>query len=290
MVITCDDLLPDILSHLPIKSLFRFKCVSQRFNKIISDPKLLAKNHQIHALQSVHGFFLFSYRSPQNIRYLSLHPQHHPVNDSGRPIYSYQILDSCSGLLLLNLVNDFNLCNPTIKKHRYILKPINWSPSLKQNIGLAYDSSASISNNICKLVFAYESVKRYRVPGVEEYEFKIFSPNANAWRVVDMTLECISGEFVKQGQAVYFNESLHWIRESGDIIVFGMKENVPRFISKPIFLEEFQDNMWFGVTSGSLGILYISMTEVVILVLHDYLNENSWGHVMIEINSWPRRR
>ncbi|KAL0016368.1 hypothetical protein SO802_003437 [Lithocarpus litseifolius] len=221
MVITCDDLLPDILSHLPIKSLFRFKCVSQRFNKIISDPKLLGKN-QIRAFQSVHGFFHFSYRSPQNIRYLSLHPQHHPVNNSGRPIYSNQILDSCSGLLLLNLVNDFSLYNPRIKKHRYILKPINWSPSPKQNIGLAYDSSASISNNICKLVFVYKSVKRYRVPGVEEYEFKIFSPNANAWRVVDMALECIS--------------------------------------------------------------------EVVILVLHDYLDENSWGHVMIEINSWPRRR
>ena len=28
--------------------------------------------------------------------------------------------------------------------------------------------------------------------------------------------------------------------------------------------------------------LYISLTEVVILVLHDYLDENSWGHVMIE--------
>ncbi|KAK7843248.1 putative F-box/kelch-repeat protein At1g20790 [Quercus suber] len=289
MVITCDDLLPDILSHLPIKSLFRFKCVSQRFNKIISDPKLLAKNHQIHALKSVHGFFHFSYSRPQNIRYLSLHPQHHPVNNSGRPIYSYQILDSCSGLLLLNLVNDFSLYNPTIKKHRYILKPINWSPSPKQNIGLAYDSSASISNNICKLVFVYKSVKRYGVPGVEEYEFKIFSPNANAWRVVDMALECISGEFVKQGQAVYFNESLHWIRESGDIIVFDMKENVPRFIRKPIFLEEFKDNMWFGVTNGSLGILYISMTQVVIFVLHDYL-ENSWGHLIIEINSWPQKK
>lgn len=278
MVTICDDLLADILSRLPIKSLFRFKCVSHRFNQIISDPKLLA-------LKSVHGFFHFSYHGPLNIRYLSLHPQHHPVDDPGLSIYSHQILDSCTGLLLLNLVNDFSLYNPTIKKHWYSLKLINWSPSPKRSIGLAYDPSASISNNICKLVFVYKSVKRYQVPGVEKYEFKIFSPNENAWRIVDSGLRCSSGEFVKQGQAVYFNESLHWIRESSDIIVFDMKENVPRFFRKPTVLEEFKDNMWFGVTNGSLSILYISMTEVVILVHHYYLVENSWGHVMIEINN-----
>ena len=82
MATISDDLLPEILSRLPIKPLFQFKCVSKRFYQIItsilSDPKLLA-------LKSVYGFFHFSYLSPQNIRYLSLHPQHHPVENSTQP-------------------------------------------------------------------------------------------------------------------------------------------------------------------------------------------------------------
>ena len=82
MATISDDLLPEILSRLPIKPLFQFKCVSKRFYQIItsilSDPKLLA-------LKSVYGFFHFSYLSPQNERYLSLHPKHHPVENSTQP-------------------------------------------------------------------------------------------------------------------------------------------------------------------------------------------------------------
>ena len=63
-------------------------------------------------------------------------------------------------------------------------------------------------------------------------------------------LECESSEFVKHGQAVYFNKSLHWIRKSGDIVVFDLKENKPKIISKPRFLDKFKDDMWFGVTRG----------------------------------------
>ena len=295
MVTLCDDLLVDILSRLPIKSLFRFKSMSQSFNQlitsIISDPKLLESNH---TFGSVQGFFHFSYNTPQNIRYLSLHPQH-PVKNSGRSIDSSQIIDSphiidsCNGLLLLDIphTNLFSLYNPTIQKQCYFLKPINWSPSSLQNIGLAYDPNALISNNRCKLVFVY---KWHFLPnGRDQYGFKIFSPDTLAWRKVEVRLACRAGEFVKHGQAVYFNESLHWIRESGDIIVFDMEKNIPRIIGKPFFLEGYESNMWFGVTRGSINVVHISKTQVVIFVLHDYVN-HKWGCVRIKINCFPPKR
>ena len=162
-----------------------------------------------------------------------------------RPISQHQIVDSCDGILLLNILqtNLFSLYNPTIKKYHYILKPIEWLPSLKQNIGLAYDhSSALISNNHCQLVLVYR--KKIVLGGREQYGFTIFSSKEIAyWERVDAMLECESSEFVKHGQAVYFNKSLHWIRKSGDIVVFDLKENKPKIISKPRFLDKFKDDV-----------------------------------------------
>ena len=294
MVTLCNDVLVDIFSRLPIKCLFQLKCVCQRFNQVInsisSDPKLLP-THDALGLGSVHGFFHFSCYSPQNIRYLSLHPQQqYPIDN----IYvssihsSHQIVDSCNGLLLLNFVktNLFTLCNPTTKKHRYIVKPANWSPNPKQNIGLAYNdysSTSMISNHHCQLVFVYKM--RNPLRGTEIYGFRIFSSNANAWRRVDSRLVCQSGEFVKHGQAVYFNESLHWMRKSGDIIVFDTKENKPRIMRKSHFLGEFKDDMWFGVTNGSINIVHVTRTEVVVLALHDYVN-GVWKRVRFKTNHW----
>ena len=292
MATLCDDILLEIFSGLPIKYLFRLKCVSKRFNQIInsiiSDPKLLPTHDHALGLESVHGFFHFSFHSPQNIRYLSLHPQHHSLNSSIRPISKHQIVDSCDGILLLNILqtNLFSLYNPTIKKYHYILKPTEWLPSVKQNIGLAYDhSSALISNNHCQLVLVYR--KKNVLGGREQYGFTIFSSKEIAWwERVDAILECESSEFVKHGQAVYFNKSLHWIRKSGDIVVFDLKENKPKIIGKPRFLDKFKDDMWFGVTRGSINIVRILRTQIVVFVLLDY-EKGEWGCVRIKISPWP---
>ena len=104
-----DDLVVNILARLPAKSLCRFKCVSRRWRRLISDPA-----HRARLTQTLSGFFFVSCDPARCFAGLpsSVTP---PAGDGGPPPVDaslsflpascvegeIKMLDSCTGLLLL---------------------------------------------------------------------------------------------------------------------------------------------------------------------------------------------
>ncbi|CAN6330726.1 unnamed protein product [Urochloa humidicola] len=106
-----DDLLVEILSRLPAKSLCRFKLVSRSWRTLIADP-----HHRRRFAQTLSGIFFSrqwdGYRMPWGFTALSTPPPHSwgdgTVGNSAALISflpstckEIELLDSCNGLLLL---------------------------------------------------------------------------------------------------------------------------------------------------------------------------------------------
>ncbi|GLT77760.1 hypothetical protein SLA2020_493200 [Shorea laevis] len=108
-----EDLITEILLCLPARSVAKFKLVSKRWLSLISDPNFVLRHNRRHC-NTVSGFILgrtFGLRDPMMHTYFSLDqestlaPKFRP-NDPHAP-GPITLLDSCSGLLLLNSITCF---------------------------------------------------------------------------------------------------------------------------------------------------------------------------------------
>ncbi|CAN6199467.1 unnamed protein product [Urochloa humidicola] len=120
-----DELIVEILARLPAKSLCRFKCVSQHWRRLISDPA-----HRTRLAQTLSGFF-FNSRNPR-WRFTGLASCVTPLaGDDGPPLVDValsflpptrgevKILDSCNGILLLLYSDEppfYIVCNPATRE------------------------------------------------------------------------------------------------------------------------------------------------------------------------------
>ncbi|AES87358.1 F-box protein interaction domain protein [Medicago truncatula] len=107
-----DELIVEIISHLPVKTLIRFRCLNKSFNTLISDPNFV----KIHLKKSERNQHLavFSYRNPYNkTNHLLTFPVSSLHGNSSITIHydpcyqlnhgdgSWVVVGSCNGLLCL---------------------------------------------------------------------------------------------------------------------------------------------------------------------------------------------
>nr|CAB3454674.1 unnamed protein product [Digitaria exilis] len=100
------DLVVEILSRLPAKSLCRVKCVSRSWRALISDPA-----HRCRLAQTLSGFFFRRCRpdktTPPPLGFAGLDASPPPLDDPSLSFLPsswskiWKLLDSCNGLLLL---------------------------------------------------------------------------------------------------------------------------------------------------------------------------------------------
>uniref|UniRef100_A0A0D9WDD8 F-box domain-containing protein n=1 Tax=Leersia perrieri TaxID=77586 RepID=A0A0D9WDD8_9ORYZ len=120
-----DDLLVEILSCVPYKSLIRSKCVSRRWRRVISDPDHRRRLPR-YELQPMDGFFYTEY----HIESQSTAHRFTTVTSAERPPFvdpsfsflpkceRLNLLDSCNGLLLLRCW--------TLKERKKFFKTFNY--------------------------------------------------------------------------------------------------------------------------------------------------------------------
>lgn len=279
-----EDLVADILSCMPTKSVVRFKCLNKYYNQITYDP-IFAANHALQSKPEVHGLFQISVLDSENTLFFTFHNSKPKVYQSQLP----PIIASCNGFLLLNLPGS-NLCmlNPTTDKFKIIPKSKAAYRCSKWNFGLAYDPIAYSSFNY-KLVHIYRN--HILIPGVEVYSFEIFDLGADSWRESKSKLICGMAKFVKvNGQGVYLDGFVHWLRLCGDIIRFDVETEEATIMTLPEdLIDEWsghENHSWFGAADGLIYLVYVSGRETVMWVLHNYEN-NRWGRVRTKILGLP---
>ncbi|XP_058198195.1 F-box/kelch-repeat protein At3g06240-like [Rhododendron vialii] len=240
------EILTDILSRLPVKSLCRFKCVSPSWNSLISNP-YFAKTH-------------LNRTNTRNPQYLD---QRNIVISSSLNLYSidfgdanptateldfptveqhaadkqFKVWSSCDGLLLVSYNDNFNffLLNPSTRKCKklpgppFVLNPVcTWWYAY----GVGYDSSTDDYNVVmlsCNDIGSAQS----NISIVDVYSLK-----TNAWRRIQHTHYVAIGTAFSCG-GVFLNGCLHWLCwRNGTYVIgaFNLSDQIFREVPMPASL------------------------------------------------------
>lgn len=243
IVANIDDVLIQILSFLPIKTLLRFKRVSKRWLSLITNPdfsnRIIKSNHPL----PISGFFL---HSPRAIKYsfVSLDDEDDATNQrisSSLPLWftDHQtdmiIMQSTNGLLLCKCScassNHFNtnyyVYNPTTKQYTLL-------PQITGHIALslAFDPSKSPHYKVfCLRGRSNNSVSS--ASDSELYHIEVYSSNEGLWRRVDPALTSPS-TFIEFSYSVFWNGAVHWYGlSSRDCLSFDISKEEIKILPLP---------------------------------------------------------
>ncbi|KAL7146602.1 hypothetical protein ABFS83_06G052000 [Erythranthe nasuta] len=224
-----DDLLIQILLHLPVKSLMRFKLVSTHWKFLITSRRFSLLRYP--APNPAVGLI---YLRPQSSHYDYIHvdtknptnPPFKKLSFPGNP-YPFWIHHSCNGLLLCCSNANFDIrysrspirmCyvyNPTTSCFKNLPRPgvLQGVPRIVHGLNLAYDPAES---------------PLYKVVCVRGSEFarelcqiEIYSSVSGAWSVSGEPFTA-TADF---NHGVYWNGSIHWISyKTKEILYFDVEK------------------------------------------------------------------
>lgn len=269
---SCDEILIQILKHLPAKSLFRFKLVSKRWSSLISDPflksiwkprvsGLFIQISTKKTCKTKHEYIQVEAKLPNSLQdNLSF------LNSDGNSICGTEILSSCNGLFLilckkgskLFYNHRYYICNPTTKKYVAVPCPERRSAWKEVNMFLAYDPSESIAY---KLV-AISSIRRSQI------FVNMYSSESKSWKGI----EGVALGDVCFNLGVYFDGSILWpALRSEESQCFNVSSEVfQRFAMPPLQKSNQQRKLkHFGKTNeGHLCLILGSSTDANMLFVH----------------------
>ncbi|KAL6637495.1 hypothetical protein ACP70R_025067 [Stipagrostis hirtigluma subsp. patula] len=226
-----DDLIVEILSRLPVKSLCRFKCVSRHWRRLIHHSRLP---------QTSAGLF---YRTIDHTRF----PQEarHFVNVWGslmpplvRPSLSFvpgnkrisRVLDSCNGLLLcLRTENSsssgvpfsYIVCNPATKSWVVLPDPGRVNKLCAARLG--FDPAVSLHFH----VFAFAGNDEGYVEALQ-----IYSCETGAWSYKEIEWD-YDIFLTHESRSIFFNGSLHLVNYMCEIVAVDVEGEIWRALLVP---------------------------------------------------------
>ncbi|KAF3947349.1 hypothetical protein CMV_026505 [Castanea mollissima] len=196
-----DDVVEDILGHLPVKSLTRFRCVSKSCESIITDHTFVTKHlklnlNQFESLMSTNansGYLLYT------------------TKDKNSSPSSKQLCTVfCNNDRTLTQVSShiIYLWNPSIRMFKKLLATIFTDKYARSVIGLAYNSQ----NNDFKILRLVSFL------GGQEVEAEIYSLSTDSWRKVVISMESLRGYEPNFGTiadtdrtCIFLNGALHTV-------------------------------------------------------------------------------
>lgn len=247
-----DDILVEILSRLPAKSVHRFKCVSKPWRDLISD-----RNHRKRLPQTLAGFF---YRSASwdNNRFCTT--ERHFYNLSGcrpplvNPVLAFlpnhadiHVLDCCNGLLLYDRKStssprhyDYFVCNPATEKWVALPDLGDDDEFFPDPFCLAFDPAVSSHFH----VFLYKEGMNLTA------QVRIYSSRTGRWIIRDLSLNrwiCLS----EPRSTVFFNGLLHFLTYQGMVVTMDLEAKEWKEIELPdaggsfFLLGQSQGCLWY---------------------------------------------
>ncbi|KAF9604191.1 hypothetical protein IFM89_003937 [Coptis chinensis] len=273
----------EILSRLPVRTLGRFKCVCKSWFDLIRDPffvdvhmnRAKENNDSLKYMVRLKGNRLYSNSShPDDYR---LQAVNHPFKTSHNEI---QVCNSCNGLLcLISNAEKETIClwNPATGDYKVLPSSPTVDPPVWGRLHIEYGFGYCHSTN------NYEVVKVVNYCDFDHYLVAYVYSLANGlWRRIQGG-PCITGDGTS---GVLVNESLNWIEShcscNPRVVAFDIGGKEFRVVPQPgygdcSFLE-------IGKLGGKLGLLrYDKWTGTYLegWVMQDYGVGDSWTKLFI---------
>ncbi|XP_047313684.1 F-box protein CPR1-like [Impatiens glandulifera] len=304
-----DDILPDILSRLPVKSLLRFRCVSKFWLALISCPDFV-KLHLSRSVQIKNNLRLFLWED--NFYRVDFDPDegvlqpavvnNHPLNSCpvmtlimelchGNYDCGIMLYGSCDGLLCMsdaNSIDDFFICNPSTRKSKKLPYESVELPDINNIFyDCIYRFGYDNTNDDYKVVRLAFRQKTFR-GDIDEYEVKVYSLKSNSWHRPEKFSQCPKmGSF---GDSIA-GGALHWISyvktatpKKRLIVAFDLGTEKYRVIPQPKYAGPhfflYLDNL-----GGCLSLSCQYESSVVeVFLLKEYGGENEHWSKLITIS------
>ncbi|OMO52221.1 hypothetical protein COLO4_37360 [Corchorus olitorius] len=214
------DLLIEILVRLPLKSLVRFKSVSEGWNSVISDPYFSRR-----LFPHISGLIIEKlYTLDDNPQY-QLIPLTSPgkLTDNASLNFSlpkgFKIVQSCHGLLLCRKGDSsYYIYNPTTKQFVSLPPNLDTRNSKTNYLNLAFDPTKSPHYKVVCVRFADQGLNFSDKPGWNlKKQIEIYSSQTRSWRLSGNAFTVSGSAFtVPLGyttfrEGVFCNGAIHWI-------------------------------------------------------------------------------
>ncbi|GMY31644.1 F-box/kelch-repeat protein At3g06240-like [Fagus crenata] len=273
------ELIVDILSRLPVKSLCRFKCVSKPWRSLISDPDLV-KTHLHRAeskrliLSSRNSLYSIDHEAPCENGVVAVDLDF-PLKQTFQSLHPpwVHIIGSCNGLVcILPQPDTFFAFNPATHESVQISAPPTrlLDPSNVHSYGFGYVPS----------IDDYKLVK-----AAQGKPIAVFSLRTGAWKLgerfnyvrhADYFLSIVPGTLV--------NDALHWtfkVSNGGACVVAAFDLVNDKFRDFPV-PEPADLGFTTGVLSGNLCLMHIDgVRRQYFWVMKEYGVGESWTKVLV---------
>ncbi|XP_058191485.1 putative F-box protein At2g02030 [Rhododendron vialii] len=249
-----NDVLIDILTRLPVKSLLRCKCVCKNWYDLIQNPSFAHAHFRLQKLQDKGRIFFqylrFRFVDDDTSKYrYALFPDETLASDACHDIDFLEtpplafIYGPVNGLFcVMNNDHRFIIWNPAIREFRILPDHLEFPPNLDvvnlcsifSGIGFGFDKAT----DYYKVVL----IRHFRVkdtPVVNDISVHVYSLSTNTWRHLNC-LDYLSPEYLRRcstcsGNGAYSDGVYYWWAGTG-ILAFDMGNEVFRVISVPFIL------------------------------------------------------
>ncbi|XP_009620338.1 F-box protein CPR1-like [Nicotiana tabacum] len=292
-----DEILIDILTRLPVKSLVRFKCVSESWNTLISEP-YFKKKHLNHAkYQPNSQKLLFSQWSPKDKVFdfycysLSLVQLVKDIRkfdwpSSCNPADGIKVYCCCDGLFLIGIWSNRDLAQPSII--------LVWNPSTGESIVLPHSENSTSDDYDEKTIYGlgYDSTSDdYKVLRIDMcwYDKQILALKSGSWRKIDKTLGRTNISLLSTMECLtHVHGALHWLGWLSKLFVvsFNISNEMFREIQLPemmclLPLNKIIVDVDVGLSvSGGMLCVYYNKITFNLWVIKDYGVNESWTKVL----------
>lgn len=273
-----DEVVIQILSRLPIKSLFRARTVCKLWHRLLSEDYFVRLYNEA------------SVRSSMVVVEVSESLDSVPTFicvDSSRGVSEFslgflndrvKVRASCNGLLCCSSIPDKGVhyvCNPVTREYRLLPRrerPMNrFHPDGEATlVGLACDLSA---RNFSVVLAGYHRTFGHRPDGT--FICFVYDSESNKWRRI-VSFQDDHFTHMSKNQVVFVNGALHWLTgSSAYVLVLDLRCDVWRKMSLPEQLNcGAGSRVYLLELDGGLSIIQILEGWLIIWALKDYEMEN----------------
>lgn len=239
IVADLDDVLIQILSFLPIKTLLRSKRVSKRWLSLITNPdfshRFIKSKHPF----PISGFFLQGTRDIE-YRFVSLDDA---IDERVSLSLPLRFADHPTEMIIMQSTNGLLLCKCSCSSNQFDTNYYVYNPTTKQNtllpriidhvaLSLAFDPSKSPHYKVFCLrrgsnsSFASDS---------DLYHIEVYSSDEGPWRrVVSVPSFTLPPTVIELGTTVFWNGAVHWFGHSSrDCLSFDIDQEEIKILPLP---------------------------------------------------------